>query len=130
MKKILLATAAIALGTIAGYSQGLVSVNSSTTSVVTTNGATAGKATGTGNYFFELLYSSNTSISPSANNVSIPSNLALWTDSGVEGGIGTGLSAGRITGGTSVSAAGWTLPGATYDNARSIVLVGWSEKSK
>lgn len=132
MKKILLITSVIALAAVTGYSQGLVSINLGGGALVSTNSASnvSGKAYGSGatGFYYELLVSSNTGQSATANQLNgSASNLALWTDSGVSGTSGaTGLNAGKITSGTSVAAAGTTAPGATYDNEFSYIIVGWS----
>ena len=126
MKKILVILTATVLGATLASAQGLVSISSGTAAIAYTNGPTFGKATGTGNYFYELLVASSLSMPGSASNITSAANLVLWKDTGVIGGAGTGLSAGRITGGTSVAATGWTAPGAVYDNPMSYMIVGWS----
>jgi len=126
MKKILALTALVAMGAIATYAQGLVSIAQST-AIVSTNGPTIGQITGTGAYAFELLYSTDLTLTSAANAINgSPSTLALWTDSTVTGINGTGLNHGKITASASAAATGWTAPGLTYDNQRSVIVVGWS----
>jgi hypothetical protein len=133
MKKILTIAAVVALGTVVSYSQGLISINSAVSQVSTnTTAGVSGKATGAGNPFlFEVLYSSDTTLTGSANNIlgainGGSNNIALWTDSTVSGNNGTGLGGGKIVSGSSVAATGWTVPGVVYDNARAVIVVGWS----
>ena len=128
MKKVLTLVTAVGLSTVVSYSQGLVSIYANTVQAYTNNLGVLGKASGTvpNGYYFDLLYSANLGISASATNLLNSANLSLWTDSGVSGTAGAGLSAGKITSGTSVAASGWTLPGATYDNERAYIIVGWS----
>jgi len=126
MKKILTIAAVVALGTVASYSQGLVSI-SQPTAKISTNTAlnVTGLVDGSGQFNFELLYA-NVGIAASATNILVAGNLALWTDSTVSGVNGFGLNRGKLTAGGSVAAAGWTAPGVTYDNARAFIIVGWS----
>ena len=126
MKKILTISALVALGTVATYAQGLVSIGQPT-QVVSTNGATIGRVTGASGYAFELLYSTDLTLTSAANAINGPGGtLALWTDSGVSGINGIGLNAGKITAAGSAAATGWTAPGLSYDNQRSVIVVGWS----
>src|ERR1700744_1525230 len=124
MKKTLLIALALCLGAVASQAQGLVSIAVTGTYFATTNnGTVSGKAFGTGStgYYYELLTSANTSLPSSANQIQTPSNLALWSDTGVFGTSGTtGLNAGKITSGTAVTANNWVAPsGSAYDDTQS-----------
>jgi len=126
MKKIITIAALVALGTAASYSQGLISISLTTAKISTnTTANVTGVVDGNGAFAFELLYA-NVGMSASATNISLPSNLALWTDSTVGGVNGFGLNRGKLTAGGSVSASGWVAPGVSYDNARNFIIVGWS----
>jgi hypothetical protein len=110
------------------WSQALVSISLTTANSIKTNyNGTTGSADGSGAYRFELLYSTNTSLPASATNIfGNPANFALWTDSGVYGSNGAALNKGKLMASASASAAGWTIPSNTYDNLRSVMIVGWS----
>jgi hypothetical protein len=132
MKKILTIVAVVALGAMASYSQGVVSIALSGGTLVTTNSGgsspVSGKAygSGTGAFYYELLIASP-SIATTANNITSAANLALWSDSGVSGVSGaTSLHSGWITSATSASATGWAAPGVNYDNEMAYIIVGWS----
>jgi hypothetical protein len=132
MKKILTIVAVVALGAMASYSQGLVSIALTGGTLVTTNSGgsspVSGKAYGSGAsaFYYELLIASP-SIATTANNITSAANLALWSDSGVSGVSGaTSLHSGWITSATSASATGWAAPGASYDNEMAYMIVGWS----
>jgi len=137
MKKSLIIAAALTLGAVASQAQGLVSINLSGGSLVSTNGAGGiGKAYGatTSGYYFELLTSASTTL-PSTDNQLASSGgtvnasaLAAWSDTGVgAAGAQSALSAGKITAGTSVSANNWVAPsGAAYDDTQSYIIIGWS----
>ena len=127
MKTKLLGLASIGLVIQSALAQGLVSISLTTAAVQTNLNGVSGLANGSGQYYFQLLYSTNTSLPASARNIyGNPANFALWTDSGVTGVNGTGLSRGKIQASTGTSAAGWTAPGNSYDNLRSVLVVGWS----
>jgi hypothetical protein len=128
MKKILTIAAVVALGTVASYSQGLVSISLTGGSLVSTNtiASVNGKANGGGNYLYELLISPNLTLSGTDNQIQIPADLAVWTDSGVSGTTGAALTAGKITAVGSASATGWAAPGVSYDDPMSYIIVGWS----
>ncbi len=132
MKKITVIAALALISSIPSFGQGLVSIGLTSGTLVTTNSSqnVSGKAFGSGatGFYYELLVSSNTGQSSTANQLNgSASNLALWTDSTVAGTSGaTGLNAGKITSGTSVSATGTVAPGSSYDNSFSYIIVGWS----
>jgi len=127
MKKIIAIAAVAALGTVATYAQGLVSINNNTSIVSTNNGGVLGKAVGAGAYSFELLFANLTTLPASATNINgNAGTLALWTDTGVSGTSGAGLSAGHLSSAASQNVAAWTAPGPTLDNGSSIMIVGWS----
>jgi hypothetical protein len=69
MKKILTIVAVVAAGTLASYSQGLVSI-AQNLQIISTNGPTTGRATTSGAYNFELL----TMASPTVNSNSLDLN--------------------------------------------------------
>lgn len=108
--------------------QGLVSIQQTVASIKTnTTASVSGFVTGTSQYYFQLLYSANTALASTANQIyGNAGNFGLWTDSGVTGVNGSGISAGKLTAAGSAAATGWTVPGATYDNLRSVIIVGWS----
>ena len=128
MKKILTIAAVVALGTVASYSQGLVSISLTGGALVSTNttGNVSGKANGGGNFLYELLISSNLNLPATNNQIQNAANLAVWSDSGVSGTTGAALNAGKITAVGSASATGWTAPGVSYDDPMSYIIVGWS----
>jgi len=127
MKKILTIAAIVALGTVASYSQGLVSIALAGGNLVTTNnGSVSGRIQGAGAYDFVLLVGANSTVPGSASNLLDSANLSFWTDTGVTGTSQSSLNAGKISALGSASATGWPAPGASYDNARSYLIVGWS----
>ena len=97
-------------------------------------------ATGAGSYDIELLDmtaaqwnglsggQSNAALNVFAN----PSAVSLWTDSGISGTVGLGISAGKVNGvggAGGTSAANWGAPtGGTYSTGATdfYALVGWS----
>jgi len=128
MKKTLIVAAVAAIAALSSQAQGLVSINQ-TLQVIKTNTTTSvsGFVDGSGAYNFVLLYSADTALASTANQLlGNAGNVSLWTDSGVTGVNGFGISRGKLTSGTSVAATGWTVPGASYDNLRSVIIVGWS----
>jgi len=127
MKKIFTIGALVAVGAMASHAQGLITI-SQTSAVIKTNTTAnvTGNVSGTSAYTFEALYSSNLSLNSTNNQVLNPANLSLWTDTGVSGVNGTGLNAGKLTSAASAAATGWTVPGAVYDNQRSVIIVGFS----
>jgi len=129
MKKTLIIAAALVLSVVASQAQGLVSISLTGGILASTNtsGSVSGKIVGTGvnGYYFELLYSSSLGATTAAD-ITQAGNLAQWTDSAVFGNSQSSLNAGKIQSGASVAAAGWTAPGASYDNERAVVVVGWS----
>jgi len=128
MKKTLIIAAVAALAAVSTQAQGLVTINQ-TSQVVRTNttGGTSGFVDGSGAYNFALLYSTSTSLASSANQIyGNTANFNLWVDAGVTGANGFGLNRGKLTAAASATATGWTAPGLTYDNLRSVIIVGWS----
>jgi len=141
MKKLVLTTVALVAGVFLIHAQGLVTINAGTKGTVETNGVTEGAASAAyGGYDVELLDMtsaawaslSGTQQAGAANIFSNPSDLSLWTDSGISGATGTGLSSGEINGlgaGAGTTAANWGAPGGTtYASGATdyYVVVGWS----
>jgi len=138
MKKVLIIASVVALGAMVSQAQGLVSVSLTSGNLVSTNTGTGyaanqiaagvtGKAygpSGAAGFYYELLVS--TTAQPDVTAAS--SSIGSWLDTGVSGVAGlSGLSAGKITAGTSVGANNWTAPsGAVYDNTRFVEIIGWS----
>lgn len=145
MKKLALASIVALTGTMLVHGQGTISLNEGK-GVVITNGTSIGEGSGNayaGNssYFYEILDMTSTSWNSlsggqqagAVNLLANPSDVSLWTDSGVSG-LNTGaLTSGGIAGAggaTGVSAANWQVPtgsaygsGAGYDY---YIVVGWS----
>lgn len=141
MKKLVLTMVALVAGATFIHAQGLVSLNAGANGTVQTNNlGHIGAASGANIYDVELLdmtaaaWGGLTSQQQTqAQNVwANPSAVSLWTDSGISGTVGAGLSAGHInalgsTGGT--TAANWAAPsGTTYSTGGTdyYVVVGWS----
>jgi len=128
MKKTLIIAAVAALAAVSSQAQGVVTIQQTVAAVRTnTTANVSGFADGSSAYYFQLLYSVNTSLASSANQIyGNTANFALWTDSGVTGNNGSGLNRGKINAAGSATATGWTAPGVAYDNLRSVIIVGWS----
>jgi hypothetical protein len=128
MKKFFIITAVAALAALSSQAQGLVSIQQTVATVRTnTTSNVSGFVDGASQYYFALLYSVNTSLASSANQIyGNTANFALWTDSSVTGVNSTGINRGKVNALGSAAATGWTLPGVTYDNLRSVIIVGWS----
>lgn len=147
MKKLFLAFLGLLAGTAFAYAQGSVSLQANANGTVVTNGASLGIGYGTGsaiggpaNFNFELLdmtaptYNALSSPQKSAigNLLANPSSISLWTDSGISGFPGQGLSAGEVDGeggGGGTTAANWGAPtGPNFSGAPIdyYTIVGWS----
>jgi len=137
MKKTLIIASVLALGAMVSQAQGLVGINLSAGALVSTNtglgnaganiaAGVTGRAfgpAGAAGFYYELLVSTTSQADVTAQSSSIGS----WLDTGVSGVAGaTGISAGKITAGSSVAANNWPAPGATYDNTRFVEIIGWS----
>jgi hypothetical protein len=134
MRKFILISVALAVGTILVHAQGLISL-STTSAEVYSNGVPA-----TGAYIFEVLDMTEgawAALTPgqqagAANIFANPTDLSLWTDSGVSGMNMGPLHPGGIegmggAGGT--TAANWAAPtGTDYDTGGIdyYTIVGWS----
>ena len=141
MKKLALTTLALAAGTVLGFSQGTIALNTVSGLVTTNNGAggvgLAGGASST--WYYEVLdmtASSWSALTPAQRTAALgisaltPSGISLWTDSGISAA-NSSLHAGGINGASAgVSAANWAAPaGSDYTTAPSwdyYVIVGWS----
>jgi len=145
MKKLALASIVALTGTMLVHGQGTISLNEGK-NVVITNGTSIGEGSGVayaGNssYYYEVLDMTSASWNSlsgaqqagAVNLLANPSDVSLWTDSGISG-LNTGaLTAGGIAGAggaTGISAANWQAPtgsaygsGAGYDY---YIVVGWS----
>jgi hypothetical protein len=130
MKKTLAITALAVITATVSYAQGLVSISLTGGNLVTTNSAlgVSGKTTGVNAFYYELL-DSTAILGSTANQIyGSASNFALWTDSTVSGVNGTGISAGKVTSGSSVAALNWAVGQASYalSTPDSYIIVGWS----
>lgn len=136
MKKTLLATLTLIVGTVLSYAQGTISLNnSSSTFFIRTNGASAGLGTGnagTGakSYYYTVLDNANYpgSGAPSTDFLNNGANLANWTWTGVMG-TNNSLTKGAISGVASATANNWGAPtGAAYSSGPTdyYVVLGWS----
>jgi len=139
MIKLLLAAMALAAGGLLVHAQGLVSVSSTVKGTVQTNGVSVSEVTGNAGgvnaFDYEVLdmtvaaYGGLSSQQQAGLNnlLANPSELALWTDSGVSGASGSINNGGEVTalaGG--VTAANWAAPGSTYQTSDYYMIVGWS----
>lgn len=150
MKKLVLTSALALMGATLVHAQGTIALQETVAGTVITNGTSIGQGTGSAasGYFYEILDMTSTSWnSLSANQqsgavslIANPSDVSLWTDSGVSGAAAA-LTKGGISGlgGTVGSAASnWAAPtsnlvpggdptayytAAGYDY---YVVVGWS----
>jgi hypothetical protein len=139
MKKTLIIASVVALGAMVSQAQGLVGINLSAGTLVSTNTGTGyaasqiaagvtGKAYGSGaaGFYYELLVS--TTSQPDLTSAS--TSIGSWLDTGVFGSsFATGVNAGKISAGSSVATTGstWATPsGAVYDNSRFVEIIGWS----
>lgn len=141
MKKLVLTSIAALVGATLVHAQGTVTLQQLTTGLVWTNSSTgSGQITQPGgSYFYEVLDMTSASWTglsanqqaAATNLLANPSDVSLWTDSGVSGSdpnIGTGAKSG-ISGGVSTVASNWGAPqGATYSSGSIdyYVIVGWS----
>jgi hypothetical protein len=137
MKKLVLATLALAAGTILSFGQGAIIMYSGTTVVVTTNGVAAGGPANT--YLFEVLDMTSAAYNALTGNqqaaaydlLNNSSAFSLWTDTGVSGNNST-LHPGAIAAAAGgVTAANWAQPTAntTYSTASDYdyyTVLGWS----
>ncbi len=142
MKKLVLTTLALAVGTVVGFSQGAI-VLSATTGVVSTNNGAGGVGIAGGpssTWYYTVLDMSagswnaltvqqqSDALNMSALNTA---GISLWTASGVTAA-NSSLHAGGINGATAgVTAANWAqpTPNTSYTTASSYdyyVIVGWS----
>jgi hypothetical protein len=139
MKKLLLTTCAMILGTILAYSQGTINTLNQSAIISTNNGANIGPiAGGNGSYLFEVLdmqQSTWTGLSglqqaEAYDLIDNPSAVALWTDSGVPAQHQS-VHVGGISG-APVTALNWPSPGSSsgYGGAGQTpdyyTIVGWS----
>jgi hypothetical protein len=147
MKKLVLTSLSLVVGAALVQAQGTISLQETQAGTVQTNGATAGLGTGNvgkaaSGYYYDVLDMTQTSWAGlssgqqtgAGNLLANPSDISLWTDSGVTGINGT-LTAGGITGlgaASGTSAANWAEPSSQlggYSSAGSYdyyVVVGWS----
>lgn len=138
MKTLILTTLALTASIALVNAQGTISILSTAPTVYTNNGAFSGPATGpSGTYMFEVLDMTQgawAALTPAqqagaSDLFDNPTDLSLWTDSGVSG-INSTLHAGGINAVISV-AANWAAPtsDAGYNTAPSYdyyTIVGWS----
>jgi hypothetical protein len=142
MKKLALTTVVLAVGTVLGFSQGAIILNSASGVVSTNNGSggvgLAGGASATWYYnVLDMTAStwSGLTAQQQANALGISAlntaGISLWTDSGVSAA-NSSLHAGGINGlSGGATAANWAQPPAngSYSDASSydyFVIVGWS----
>jgi len=148
MKKLVLTSIAIFAGAMLVHAQGYVALTATVKGTVQTNGTSIGEGSGSasasigGAYDVEILdMTSNSwaSLSPSQqagadNLLQNPSDVSLWTDSGLSGTTAQGTTAGEVSvatgGGSGATAANWSSPtGSSYNtaaNADYYLIVGWS----
>jgi hypothetical protein len=145
MKKTILTSLAVISCAFLSQAQGLISLQETTTGTVFTNGPVLGEGNGPvskspSSYYYDVLDMTAASwagLTPAQqagaqNLLANPSDVALWTDSGVTG-INATLTGGGISGlggTTGTTAANWAAPtDNTYDSAPSYdyyMVVGWS----
>jgi hypothetical protein len=147
MKKLVLTSVVALMGATLVHAQGTISLQETSAGTVITNGTSIGQGTGSvgktaSGYYYDILDMTSASYggltgaqqTGIGNLTANPSDVSLWTDSGVTGINGT-LTAGGITGlGTAsgTSAANWAQPASQlggYSSAGSYdyyVVVGWS----
>jgi hypothetical protein len=145
MKKLVLTSLAVVASAVLVHAQGLVSLAATVKGVVDTNGASIGEGTGAATgldaYYFELLDMtasqwaglSGSQQTGADNLLANPSDLSLWSDSGISGNTsGLGTQAGEITalgGSAGTTAANWGAPtGSSYSTGPTdyYMIVGWS----
>jgi len=145
MKKLVLTSAVAFMGAVLVHAQGTISLQEGK-GVVITNGTSIGEGSGNayaGNssYYYDVLDMTSASWNSlsgaqqaaAVNLLANPSDVSLWTDSGISGYNTGSLTAGGINGlggATGNSAANWQAPtsgsygaGAGYDY---YIVVGWS----
>lgn len=140
MKKLVLSTLALAAGTILSFGQGAIILYTTSPLVTTNNLGHTGAAVGTGTYSFEVLDMTSTAYAALTGNqqtgiyslISNPSDVALWTDTGVSGASFSALHAGGINAASAgVTAANWAqpTPNTSYSTATSYdyyTIIGYS----
>jgi len=142
MKKLVLTGLVMVAGAFLAHSQGLVTIQEGTKNsaeLYSNSVAVAGSVSGA-SYIFELLdmtsaqYGSLTSgqLTGIDNLQQNPSDISLWTDSGISGTAGAGFTVGAINGlgaAAGTTAANWGAPtGTSYSTGPTdyYIVVGWS----
>ena len=142
MKKTIVTVAIAAFGFVAAQAQGLVHFNNSNATLISTNTAAGGAATGVaanlasgGSFYFALFAAASGTTVGGGTNATMPSassvgtyvwdaaNSASWTSVA----LGTNnATAGRFASTTADSSANTALTGLAAGTAYSMVVVGWS----